>query len=51
MTSELGFSLRDRLAYPPIHKRPGLELPGDTRFAVWTIVNVENWSPAGEMPR
>ena len=51
MTSELGYSLRDRLAYQPIHERPGLKLPGDARVAVWTIVNVENWSPAGAMPR
>ena len=35
----------------PIHKRPPLRLPGDARVAVWTIVNVENWSPLATMPR
>ena len=34
-----------------IRKRPPLKLPGDARVAVWTIVNVENWSPPGPMPR
>ena len=51
MTSEPGYSLRGRLAYQPIHKRPKLTLPGNARVAVWTIVNVENWSPLGAMPR
>jgi len=51
MTSELGGSVRGRTPYLPIHKRPKLTLPGDARVAVWTIVNVENWSPAGAMPR
>lgn len=51
MTDHVGRSVRDRIAYAPIHRRPRLELPGKARVAVWTIVNVENWSPAGAMPR
>ena len=51
MTREPGSSVRDRLTYVPIHKRPRLQLPGGARVAVWTIVNVENWSPSGAMPR
>lgn len=51
MTQETGASVRGRTPYLPIHKRPKLTLPGDARVAVWTIVNVENWSPAGAMPR
>jgi len=51
MTSEIGGSVRGRTPYLPIHKRPKLALPGNARVAVWTIVNVENWSPAGAMPR
>ena len=46
-----GESLRGRAPYMPIHKRPKLSLPGGARVAVWTIVNVENWSPTGAMPR
>ena len=34
-------------ALPADHKRPKLVLPGNARVAVWTIVNVENWSPLG----
>ena len=49
--TESGFSVRSRTPYLPIHKRPRLSLPNDARVAVWTIVNVENWSPAGAMPR
>ena len=30
---------------------PALTLPGNARVAVWIIVNVENWSPSGPMPR
>ncbi len=44
-------SFRDRLPYAPIHGRARLRLPGGARVAVWTIVNVENWEPAGAMPR
>src|SRR5260221_5689720 len=51
MSKEPGHSLRGRLPYQPIHKRPPLKLPGNARVAVWTIVNVENWSPLGAMPR
>lgn len=51
MTRETGGTVRSRTPYLPIHKRPKLTLPGDARVAVWTIVNVENWSPAGAMPR
>ena len=51
MTQEPGHSLRSRAPYLPIHKRPKLTLPGGARIAVWTIVNVENWSPLGAMPR
>jgi len=47
----IGSSVRGRLDYRPIHKRPKLELPGGARVAVWTIVNVENWMPSGAMPR
>jgi peptidoglycan/xylan/chitin deacetylase (PgdA/CDA1 family) len=51
MTDHPGRSIRARLPYVPIHKRPRLSLPGGARVAVWTIVNVENWSPLGAMPR
>jgi peptidoglycan/xylan/chitin deacetylase (PgdA/CDA1 family) len=51
MTSTIGHSLRKRLPYSPIHARPALTLPGGARVAVWTIVNVENWSPEAAMPR
>ena len=51
MTQEPGHSLRSRAPYLPIHKRPRLSLPDGARVAVWTIVNVENWSPLGPMPR
>jgi len=43
--------VRDRLSYEPIHARKQLELPGKARVAVWTIVNVESWSPDIAMPR
>ncbi len=51
MTDEIGSSVRNRLDYAPIHRRPKLVLPGNARVAVWTIVNVENWSPSSAMPR
>jgi allantoinase len=51
MADELGHSVRKRLDYAPIHRRPALKLPGNARVAVYTIVNVENWSPLGAMPR
>lgn len=46
-----GYSVRARIPYEPIHSRPPLALPNNARVAVWTIVNVENWSPFRSMPR
>ncbi len=46
-----GFSVRARVPYVPIHKRPKLVLPDGAKIAVWTIVNVENWRPSHPMPR
>jgi allantoinase len=51
MTELVGKSVRGRLPYTPIHRRPPLKLPNNARVAVWTIVNVENWSPTAAMPR
>ena len=51
MTNDPGHSVRARAPYLPIHKRPKLVLPNKAKVAVWTIVNVENWSPLGAMPR
>lgn len=51
MVDEIGGSVRGRLDYTPIHKRPRLALPNGARVAVWTIVNVENWRPTHPMPR
>jgi peptidoglycan/xylan/chitin deacetylase (PgdA/CDA1 family) len=42
---------RERLPYSAIVDRPRLELPGGARVAVWTIVNVEEWSSERPMPR
>ena len=42
---------KDRLAYSAIVDRPALKLPNDARVAVWTIVNVEEWSIERAMPR
>ncbi|HXM81849.1 MAG TPA: polysaccharide deacetylase family protein [Burkholderiales bacterium] len=42
---------RERVAYSAIVDRPPLKLPGDARIAVWTIVNVEEWSIERPMPR
>lgn len=47
----VGSSVRDRIFYEPIHRRPALHLPDRARVAVWTIVNVEDWSPEEAMPR
>ncbi len=44
-------TVRARVPFQPIGQRPKLQLPGGARIAVWTIVNVENWSPDGAMPR
>src|SRR5215472_6207394 len=51
MTDTIGGTIRGRLDYTPIHRRAPLRLPNNARVAVWTIVNVENWSPAAPMPR
>lgn len=52
MTSDdIGASVRARVPYEPIGRRRALRLPNDARVAVWTIVNVESWSPAAPMPR
>jgi allantoinase len=42
---------RDRIPYSAIVDRAPLKLPGDARIAVWTIVNVEEWSIERNMPR
>ena len=44
-------TFRDRVPYSAIVDRPPLALPGGARVAVWTIVNVEEWSPERAMPR
>ncbi|HLX29747.1 MAG TPA: polysaccharide deacetylase family protein [Casimicrobiaceae bacterium] len=50
-SNDTGASVRARIPYEPITRRRPLHLPGDARVAVWTVVNVENWSPTGPMPR
>jgi allantoinase len=42
---------KDRVPYSAIVDRPPLKLPGGKRIAVWTIVNVEEWSIERNMPR
>ena len=42
---------KDRIPYSAIVDRPPLRLPDDGRVAVWTIVNVEEWSIERNMPR
>jgi peptidoglycan/xylan/chitin deacetylase (PgdA/CDA1 family) len=42
---------RERVPYSAIVDRPTLKLPNDARLAVWTIVNVEEWSIERAMPR
>ncbi len=42
---------RDRVPYSAIVDRPPLKLPSGARMAVWTIVNVEEWSIERNMPR
>jgi allantoinase len=42
---------KDRVPYSAIVERPPLRLPDDGRLAVWTIVNVEEWSIERNMPR
>jgi len=43
--------LSSRLPYSAIVDRPPLKLPQGGRIAVWTIVNVEEWSIERAMPR
>ena len=42
---------KDRIPYSAIVDRPTLSLPNGARLAVWTIVNVEEWSIERNMPR
>jgi allantoinase len=42
---------KDRVPYSAIVDRPLLKLPEGKRIAVWTIVNVEEWSIERNMPR
>src|SRR6266513_4875995 len=42
---------KERVPYSAIVDRPPLKLPNDGRIAVWTIVNVEEWSIERNMPR
>src|ERR671924_874344 len=42
---------KERVPYSAIVDRPPLKLPGNARVAVWTIVNVEEWSIERNMPR
>ena len=42
---------KDRVPYSAIVDRPPLKLPDGARVAVWTIVNVEEWSIERNMPR
>lgn len=42
---------RERVPYSAIVDRPPLKLPDGARVAVWTIVNVEEWSIERNMPR
>jgi allantoinase len=51
VTHTVGNSVLNRVRYSSIESRPRLALPGQARVAVWTIVNVESWSPLGPMPR
>lgn len=45
-------TFRERIPYSPIvDRRPAFRLPGGARIAVWTIVNVEEWSDERAQPR
>ena len=44
-------NFKDRIPYSAIVDRPKLPLPEGARMVVWTIINVEEWSNAGPMPR
>lgn len=50
-SNSIGGSIRNRVAFEPIHRRRRLRLPEQARVVVWTIVNVENWQPTDAMPR
>ena len=43
--------LTDRIPYQAIVDRPRLVLPDGARIAVWVILNAEEWSIDGPMPR
>lgn len=51
MPADTSAIVRSRVPFQPISERPKLNLPNGARVAVWTIVNVENWSPDSPMPR
>ena len=42
---------RERCDFSAIVDRPPLELPGNARLALWTIVNYEVWDIGRPMPR
>src|SRR5262249_51791469 len=42
---------RERLEYSAIVDRPALELPGNARMAIWSVVNLEVWDIARPMAR
>lgn len=45
-------TFRERIPYSPIvGRRPAFRLPEGARVAVWTIVNVEEWSDERAQPR
>ena len=45
-------TFRERIPYSPIvGRRPAFRLPHGARVAVWTIVNVEEWSDERAQPR
>lgn len=44
-------TFKERIPYTAIIDRPKLTLPDNARMVVWTIINVEEWSNAGPMPR
>ena len=47
----MGRTPRERVPYSAIVDRPPLTLPDGARMAVWSIVNVEDWSIERPMPR
>jgi allantoinase len=42
---------RERLPYSAIVDRPPLELPGQARMVIWSVVNLEVWDIARQMAR